>query len=160
MFLVEEFLHPRQLADFLEYPDEIAAVGVVRRLAAEEQLVLVACPLQPRAGAGELGRLDEFVVLQEAHKHTTQHPGHRDLGQLIIPPRLVGERGAALLLGLIVACLERRVDLRVGIAAPPQVVLQPLDHGGAGGLLAFEVGEKFFGVDHGAEVTGKGDRGI
>ena len=148
VFLVEELAHPGQAAGFLEDLDQVASVGVVLRQAAEEHLVLIARPLQARPGAGELGCLDQLVVLQEADEDTAQHPGHRDLRQLLLAPRLVGERGALLLPRRLVLRLERRVHRRVGIAARPQVILQPLDHRGAGTGLALEVGEEFFGVDH------------
>jgi hypothetical protein len=148
VLFVKELAHPGQLADLLEDLDQVAAVGIVLRQAAEEHLVLVARPLQARARPGELGCLHQLVVLQEADEHAAQHPGHRHLGQLLLAPRVVSEGAALFRLGVRVLRFERRVHRRLGIAAFPQVVLQPLDHGGAGAGLALEVGEEFFGVDH------------
>ena len=63
--------------------------------------------------------------------------------------RSISEGGALFRRGGVVSFLQRRIDLRLGIAAGTEVVLQPLDHSGEGSLLAFEGDEEFFEVDHG-----------
>jgi hypothetical protein len=48
-----------------------------------------------RIRPGEMERLDEGVVLQEADENAGEHPGDGNIGELLLAPRLVGERRAA-----------------------------------------------------------------
>ena len=106
---VEEVRHAGQFGDFREDVLEILALGEAGVFAEEDDL-LVARPSEARRiRPGEMERLDEGVVLQEADEDAGEHPGDGDIRQLFLAPRLVGERGALARAGLGIAGLEGRV---------------------------------------------------
>ena len=43
-------------------------------------------PLEPLAGAGDPGRVDQPVVFQKTHEDAGKHPGRRGLGNRVAPP--------------------------------------------------------------------------
>ena len=110
--LGEQVLGRRDLADLAEDVQEILAVGVVGVLA-EEDFVRVLGQPAPLALAGQPALVDQVVVLHEAHEDAGQHPGHRHLIQVVVPPDLERLRRAAALLDLLEGFPQPGVDLGV-----------------------------------------------
>ena len=78
---------------------EILPVGVVGVLA-EEEFVRVLGQLPPLALPGQPALVDEVVVFHEPHEDAGQHPRHRHLIEVVLPPDLKRLGGAAALLDL------------------------------------------------------------
>jgi hypothetical protein len=103
---VHEVGHARQFPDLAQ---DVGQVVIVRGGA------VLAKPRGPRLigdvavfpHAGEEGPLQQVVVLQEAHEHTTEHPADGGLRQLPIPPHGIGKRGAPGVLACLYCALSR-----------------------------------------------------
>jgi hypothetical protein len=95
---------------------------------------------QPLPRAGQQRRVDQAVVLAEAHEHAAQRPARRDLGEQVLAPLLEGTVGASCRRRLLVDALHLHPRLVVLLRAGAQVVDQQV-----GDLLG--VGEQCLGVD-------------
>ena len=138
---VEEVGHAGELRRLREDVLQILALGATGEFAEEDDL-LVARPREPRRiRPCKMKRLDEAIVLQKADEDAGEHPGNGDIGQLLLAPRLVGERGATAGPGFIVTGLERCIDGGLGIAAGAEIVFQPRD-------FALQILEELIGIDH------------
>ena len=124
----------------LEPGDDPVAVGQVR-VALEELLLPFDGDRQALAGTGQVGQVDEAVVLAEAQEYRAQHPGHRGLGDLAVQPRLIGGRGPLGRVGLLPFRPQCRGELRHLLGALAQVGLERAD-------LGLEVGQQGSLVDH------------
>ncbi len=89
----------RDLADLVKDVLEILPVGVVGMLA-EEELVGVLGQLPALALTGQPAFVNQPVVFHEPDEDAGQHPRHRDLLQVILPPDLERLSGPAALLDL------------------------------------------------------------
>ena len=139
----EDLLGARQLGQLVEDAQQVVALVGLLGLA-QVQFPLVAGLLEPLAGPGDLGRVDEPVVLQEPHEDAGEHPGRRRLRDRIAPPVLVVLRRPLGLLRPLVLLAQPLAHLRhLGRLAPlEQVGFEPLEQ-----LL--QVGEQGLAVDHG-----------
>ena len=90
--LAEDLLRRGVLRQPVEDREQVVTVGL-RRVGAKVQLVLVPRPLEPLAGASDLGGWDELVVFQEANEDTTQDPGGSHLRDRVGAPLLVALSG-------------------------------------------------------------------
>ena len=133
---VEEVRHAGEPADFREDVLEILALGEAGMFAEEDDLLVARPPDARRIRPGEMEGLDEGVVLQEADEDARKHPGDGDIGQLLLAPRLVGERSALARACGVVLRFERGVGSRLGVAAGAEVGVEAGD-------FALEVGEEF-----------------
>ena len=146
---VEEVRHAGELRRLREGVLEILALGPTGEFAEEDDL-LVARPSDPRRiRPGEMERLDEGVVLQEADEDAGEHPGDSDIGEFLLAPGFVGERGALAGARGVVGGLQRGVGGGLGIAAGAEVGVEAGD-------FALEVGEEAWGGDHSGESSLKG----
>ena len=89
---------------------------------------------------------DEGVILEEADEDGGEDPSDGDIDEFLFAPGFVGEGGALASAGGIVLGEERGIGGGFGVAAGAEVGVE------AGDFL-LEVGEEFFGIDHG-KVTG------
>ena len=133
---VEEVRHAGQPGRFREDVLEILALGEAGVFAEEDDLLVARPPDARRIRPGEMERLDEGVVLQEADEDAGEHPGDGDIGELLLAPRLVGKRGALAGAGGVVGGFERGVGRGLGVAAGAEVGVEAGD-------FALEVGEEF-----------------
>ena len=79
---------------------QVLAVGVVR-VCAEEEFVRVLGQPAALAFAGQPAFVDQVVVFHEPHEDAGQHPGHRHLIEVVLPPDLKRLGGAAPFLDLL-----------------------------------------------------------
>ena len=93
--------------------------------------------------AQDPARLDEVVVLQEAHEHRGEHPRDRHLREVIVAPRGEVRAGAAAAQGAAMLLVPRLGELRGARENITEVVLD-LQHQAAG------IGGECLRVDHGA----------
>jgi hypothetical protein len=147
---VEQFGHRRQQLKLLEDGQQIVTLGMGGMgVEIDGQAVLgllQPTPTRPGRRPGEERRLQEPVVLQEAHENAGQHPGRRGLGDLRLAPgdKMLG--GAVGGLGLGVFGLEVGLALRPGLAVVQDIPFQF-------GQQGLEIGEEALGVDHGGQAA-------
>ena len=115
--------HRRQAGGFGEHVEQVVVVRVGGAGAEVEGLPIRRAGVAS-AGAGDQRRLDQAVVLREAHEHAAEQPRDRGLGQCAVAPGAEGVAGAPGLARGPVLRFEGSGRPGVGVRPLGEVLLQ------------------------------------
>jgi hypothetical protein len=128
VFFIKEVPETGEGGEFFEVILEVVALLLKRVFAKVEDLLVIGF-LKSFPRTGELGRSDEFLILQKACEDTGENPGDRNLRALAGEPFIESEGGSFTFFGLLVSFVEWGPKFRCLFAPGKEVVFDSLDPG-------------------------------